>query len=1251
MANGRRNLPPLPRLGGRRSRLPDSFKRTSIVDLARQPLGETFAEKQLKKMTRGNADLKLQAVRDASDQSLADSALEVISNAGGELRDIVLGIPLLGFHAAKKGISALVNPIDTYEAITSGEAFEDLQDTVGEFLEAVGDDYRQRYEPLFEGDIEGTLASMKDKPLSYLLDLGGALSLAGGATRAAGGALGRTSASKALKTTGARLSAIGATLDPIAPGIRGLGKAGKFVGGKISQRFPKLPLVGAESVATRTARKQGRFALVESYQDAVAQVGNELDEFTTSFGKLTDVEKQALPLHLSRLQVDDASRLTPEFNKAVNAWEEFIGGDFAREVLGIGSQEARRRAVMPVVLKKFKEGSLNLSDDVLEELTGKGLVRPGNPLTGEAADILNPEGVLDFSEEFFRQAESQLSPKELGATYFPLLDGEIAVKPGEAITRIGKRTKAVTTPFKENFTGTVVNKFLKTKDPGVLADTREVLRRFTNDLTVAKSMENLNRKLLNQVDAATGQPLLKRIFVGGKLPKNISAFDNGADAARALNAMDNVATGSLDDVYKRATGMSRNDFFAEVKRTAPKGISNQAVAKRADDIVVERLRDQGFDGYLVNKQGRGFGQFRFADEALNPFTKVDDHVVWHPTVMLDAVKKQEALSKKTLELMQSNNKMSLQEAYGSALKDVLPQTRDFYDGVKRELLELGDDVDIINTELIDKAKSSKFIQDLTRGLKPGLRGEISEKAVRETAEAYNRSTAKFFARKGVKPPTAKQMWAYQIPKASANEIQDLFAPVGNTFVRNFLDSPLNAWRTAVLNFSPRWHVNNFVGGLMLNTTAGVLNPADYMRAGRLFIHGLGKRFPSVMGPDRSKVARLLGISEKKMAQIKELESFIPNEIHAGTFARAENYTPNLLRAAENPHSKMHAFLNESAIGRKLARAATGIGDFAEASADFNSMVDGFFRNTQFLSQLRGKVRQSAKGPIKKILKSFYATDQELIDAAKAMRPEDMTRIVESVNKWLPNYLKLLSATERRFVRRIAPFYSWYKHMFGVAMMMPLNHPQRTTFISHLARLATDSNEEDFRRAGLDPEHVKLVADYLQSTVILSKDKDKIKTLSLRGINPFTTILEIPNIGAALRPELKAAIEQLTNKDLFTGREFNKTVKIGSDGIPREVYEKNLLDAAIRNVPQAELIRRMVNPEVTDRAGQVIYKRDRGLEALKFLGANISERNIEQITERAEKRKGNLAGKALRELLKRDPDKAPELLDSIMRSRQ
>lgn len=1214
-------------------KLPQDF-----VNPSRQPLGSTFAEEQVKNLLGGNASRKLEAVKAVEDQSIADSAVEILGNAGIELKDIIAGLPLLFFNVAKKAATTVAHPIDTVESITSGEALDSLRDTVGTFLDSVSDDYRKRYGPLFEGDFEKTWVAFKDKPLSYLLDLSGALSLTGGALKSAGEAVTKQVASKGLKTVGTHLTSIGANLDPLNLSLKGAGK--------VSEAFPKLPFLGKEAVAARIARKQGRYALIESFQDATYQVEKELDTFNTHFNQLSDEEKQFLPLHLSRLEIADASELSPAFNKATAAWEDFIGGEESRKLLGITSQEARRRAIMPVILKRFKEGTLNFNDDVLKELTENGFIRPGNPLTDEGAVILNPKGVLDFSEEFFRQAETQLTPAELGATYFPLLDGEITINPGEAITRVGRRIKNPQSPFNQSFTGAIVEKILKTRDPGILADTREVVRRFTNDLTVARSMENFSKKLIALGDV-DGTKLAKRLYIGGKIPKNIAAFDTGADAAELINQMNNVATGTIDDIFQKAVGKNHKAFLKDVAKKAPKGIKRSALAKRADDIVIDRLKELGYDGYFINKKGIGFGQFRFVDSNLNPFQKLNDHVVWHPTVMLDSVRKQEGLSKRILELMDNKPLMNLEEAYGQALKDVFPQTKDFYDGVKQELLEASDDVDIINTELIDKANSAKFLKDFSNGLKTDLKGEVNAENLKNLASSYEKRIKKFYAKNRKVPPTTKQLWAYQIPKHVANEVQDLFAPIGNTFVRNFIDAPLNAWRTSVLNFSSRWHLNNIVGGIMMNATAGVFNPSDYMRAGKIFIHGLGKRFPTKMGPSTSRIAKAFNISEESMLKASEVEKLIPNEIHAGTFARIENYSSNFLKAAENPQNKMHAFLTENAIGRRLARAAIAGGKVAKASADFNSMVDSFFRNANFLSQVRGQIRKESTGILKKIAKTFYVSDDEVIRYLDNVpNKETISKMVDSANRWLPNYLKLLNAPERRFVRRIVPFYSWYKHMFGVALSMPLNHPKRAVLISQLAKVAKDANDRDFAAAGLPPEAIKLAADYLESTVVFSKDKNKVKLLSLRGINPFMTILEIPNIGGALRPELKIAIEQLTHKDLFTGREFNKTIKIGSDGIPREIYDKNLLDSVIRNVPQAELIKRVISPEVTDQAGQVVYRRDRALEVLKFLGANISERDIQGIIERAHKQKGMLAGAALRNLIKRDPKKADDILKLI-----
>lgn len=1261
MANNGIKFPELPDLG---DLFPD--KPGTLND------GPTYEEKLLKKYTRGKPELKLAVVKEFTDQTLADEALEVINNFGGEAKDIIMGIPILGAQVARGAINAAANPTDSLEAITSGRAWDSLKEVVNDFASSVGQDYKDRWGPLFEGDFEEFARRTKGKPLSFLLDVGGAMSLAGGALKAGGKAISKTAASTALKETGTVLPQVGGLIRPLSTAANpleaigiGLENAGRVldplqlgIAGvkKVGKTFPTAPIIGENAQFNRMKVRLGidlsaeetaraRFGYIKHVDGKAIKVkglDQVLDEWKAVTDQLQPEEVLKLPWHLNGMDTIPLSQQSEAFRKSAEIATEIWNNPENLKLMGIASETARRRVAFPLLQKYALEGKLPIDDQLFAQLNSIGAAVK---IDGKI-HLRAPGGIENLPSQVFD--DNFLLPIQEArdkAIYVPLLNAEAELSPHTFVGRITAGLDTPKSPFKESFAGDMSLKYLTTKDPSIIHDIRATAREFAVEKANAEILQNVTERLVKATDPATGERLAKLLYLG-ETPTHVAKFqsENVLDLAGLLNKMDKpFRANSIDDLYKAVHGKTKDEWISMLRHDNP-GMSIPAAAKYGDDAIAQELSKRGFDGYFAKD-----GHFKIFDETKHPFPKLlDDHVAFAPKQLLKQQEVQRGIAQRVAEM---GDGVTLKETLDTAGPSVFPQKDELYKLHTKDLeYRAKNQMEMFNDEFMDGGKLAEFNEKLRKGLKKELQDlSLDRDAIVKLVSKNDTAEAKLFRAKGGGSINSAN-WVMQIPKGVADGIMATLRPNTsvNTAVKVLWDSPLQLWRTLVLNYSGRWHVNNFFGNAMLNVLSGTLNPIDYVRAGKILGVRLAERFPRAIGTPTEAVMKLMGVTKEQFNTARGWANMMPPELY-GTFAKAENYPLHLPEAAVGNMAKLQASILNNRVSRAFVKGAT-------ASADLNSLVDQFFRDAQFFKIARGQIRKESTGAIKKLVKSFYVSDDAMFDFAARMNSETATKMVKEIGEWLPDYTRLLNETEKRVVRRIVPFYSWYKHMIKTSFMIPLKHPKRAALIGLIGKIGSDLNDQDLREAGLDPNDVRQVARWLKGTIRWGEGERGPKFLSVRALNPLNTVAELSgSLGSALDPRIQTAIEHVIGYDLFTKRPLPTKVVIGDDGVPREVSGQSLMDDLIGLTPQTEFIRRLIKPDVENSNGEVLYRRDRIDEFMKLMGVNRNEQDVQYLTEKAEKKRGEAASKAFNQMLnsgdKNKADRVNEVLNFIRNSGQ
>lgn len=245
-------------------------------------------------------------------------------------------------------------------------------------------------------------------------------------------------------------------------------------------------------------------------------------------------------------------------------------------------------------------------------------------------------------------------------------------------------------------------------------------------------------------------------------------------------------------------------------------------------------------------------------------------------------------------------------------------------------------------------------------------------------------------------------------------------------LQDWFDRPTRVlFKTPVLALSNAWHAGNAAGNFLVAWAGGV-NPAEILgntrdalamvrraRKGQ-FLPGDAppRMYGAGLGAEMAQMERVFGESSTGMPTRSEL-SMVGAEPQG-------NYMGRLRRG-----------------GRAIQRSIAG---------------SPLTERTTLPSRTRGQARQTLAHPIQ----TSYAFNGFIDDfthavvyidrtAKHGLEPEvamrDALRVAGDFSR--------LTTVERRFARRVLPFYSWMRHITQLAFRLPTEHPLRTAWTLHL----------------------------------------------------------------------------------------------------------------------------------------------------------------------------------------------------------
>jgi len=295
------------------------------------------------------------------------------------------------------------------------------------------------------------------------------------------------------------------------------------------------------------------------------------------------------------------------------------------------------------------------------------------------------------------------------------------------------------------------------------------------------------------------------------------------------------------------------------------------------------------------------------------------------------------------------------------------------------------------------------------------------------------------------------------------------------FIRNFIDRPLDVWRAITLNFRPAWFVNNLVGNTVMGILSHPSSALHYLQTLKLGIDGDKKlRTLYLWTKDRPRIYRKYG----------QLFQEVAPELHsAGLFGTQTRVTAKGIYEGgfrANPAVRALGFVPKK-LGQGVMKVGRGI---TKAEVLF---AEDTGREAVFISAAGGDIAK-----IRATAKAMGEGNISLAEAIRRMDRDSIERAINAVNDALGNFNDL-NHTERAVIRRMIPFYSWYKVITKVSAKYAARYPARLKLLQSIDQAQNTDGETP-------------LPSWLVGSIMLGKPKAGTQSLiSTQGINPYETL--------------------------------------------------------------------------------------------------------------------------------------------------
>lgn len=327
------------------------------------------------------------------------------------------------------------------------------------------------------------------------------------------------------------------------------------------------------------------------------------------------------------------------------------------------------------------------------------------------------------------------------------------------------------------------------------------------------------------------------------------------------------------------------------------------------------------------------------------------------------------------------------------------------------------------------------------------------------------------------------------------------------------DLPTNVFRNSVLAFSPRWHLNSMVSGMILTAAQTDLGVFKYLK-------------------DASEAA--------KAAEV-------------GDYSKLPEGTPSSFTQTYGSTRDPLVEWNQARVGGKMAewwnqlqeksQAVNAASTASSALIRKSFSLGGFFHDTY------------------RTMAYLYGTDKALTAGHTA---EEAAQIGEQLARKTIMTWDSMTPAERVILKSVFPFYGFTQHILRYAYHYPIDHPFRASVVSSVARTE------------LADLGTGLPQSLLGSMFLGHPDLNgNYKTVNVGSLNPFRDVANYMTLAGFLKganPLLSTALEQVGVDLSQGGTNLYPNVSFDPDtGRLTASHPNPLTNLLYNTIPQSELL--------------------------------------------------------------------------------
>lgn len=353
-------------------------------------------------------------------------------------------------------------------------------------------------------------------------------------------------------------------------------------------------------------------------------------------------------------------------------------------------------------------------------------------------------------------------------------------------------------------------------------------------------------------------------------------------------------------------------------------------------------------------------------------------------------------------------------------------------------------------------------------------------------------------------------------------------PSSNPIVQA-IDRATSFWNWTNLNLRASRLLNNIGGNIFF---VGIQGVHPFSVSGINTIVAMGRALKAKMGFGSETGAKIAKIFDLPGVRSGSLQTSFADS--AGSFGES-----------------MRTIGKESGRAKRIATAPLrGLGWWGEKIATLNESIEAAYRGASLYYAMSKNATQRAQrmgtrmGRVLDLSETIETLSKQ--NAAVTMKMPEYRAALKEVNRYLHDYNRV-TPFERMMVRRIFPYYKFFKHSTELLLRYPFEHPFQAQVMRSLGEAAKRDYKDIAAQWGLDWK--KDVQPYLQDSIPIYATNDEktgqpvMWTYSTLGANPFSQMTG--NVSEQmlqlLNPVVKLAFESGTGINLFTRQRYRGTL--------------------------------------------------------------------------------------------------------------